>query len=377
MKILSDRLAETFVQLCEMSSPSRREGLVAAFIRDIFKGLGAEVVEDGSATSTGSNSGNLVVRIEGNPLMSPLFFNAHMDTVSPGEGIKVRREGDIFSSTGNTVLGGDDKSGIAILIEVFRTLAEHHAEHGPIDLIFTTCEEIGLLGAKHLDITLLRANHGFSLDSSGIDQVIVGAPAANRIKVELKGLAAHAGLEPEKGINAIYLAAQAIAMLRLGRLDHESTANIGLISGGTATNIIPDRVEIEGEVRSHSIEKLALFTREIRQIFEQAVSGGQGITGQDKGVPDVTFVIQLEYPLLKVAMDAPVVQRVSQAAAKLGRTLKFIAAGGGSDANIFSSYGLNTVILGTGMQQVHTVDEWIALSDMVRTAELLCATITG
>ncbi len=370
-----ERLAGTFVQLCEIDSPSREEGRVASYLSDLFTELGSEsVVEDDSAAKTGADCGNLVVRFSGTVDKEAIFFACHMDTVEPGRGVKVRRVGDNFTTLSNTVLGGDDKSGIAAVIELIRVLKEESLPHGPIEIILTTCEEIGLLGAKNLDPGLVLAKSGYALDSTGIDTVITGAPAANRLKVEVHGIAAHAGLNPEQGVSAFCLAARAIADLRLGRLDEQSTANFGLIKGGVATNIVPDLITIEGEVRSHSPAKLRDYTFEIESTFRNVVKGWSEQVGTGKH-PSVEITVEKEYPVLSLEDDDPTILRVRRAGDLLEREIIFQVAGGGSDANIFNSYGLKTAIIATGMDKVHTTDECLDLRDLVSLTELLLAVV--
>ncbi len=368
-----ERLADTFTRLCEIDSPSREEGRLADYLRELFTELGADsVVEDGSAKNTGADCGNLVVHFSGNVPKEPLFYACHMDTVEPGRGVRVRRVGDIFTTAGDTVLGGDDKSGIAAVIELIRVLKDEKIPHGPIDIILTTCEEIGLLGAKNLDIGLVRARSGYALDSTGIDKVIMGAPAANHLKIEVHGIAAHAGLNPEQGVSAFCLAARAIADLRLGRLDEQSTANFGLIKGGVATNIVPDLITIEGEVRSHSSAKLDAYTREIESTFRNVVKGWSAQIRNGKH-PSVEVAVETEYPCMYLEDDDPTILRVRRAGNLLEREILFQIAGGGSDANIFNSYGLKTAIIATGMDKVHTTDECLDLRDLVSLTELLLA----
>jgi tripeptide aminopeptidase len=297
-----------------------------------------------------------------------------MDTVEPGCGVKVVRDGDIFSSRGDTVLGSDDKSGIAALIELIRMLQEKRIDHGPLELLFTTCEEIGLLGAKALDRDALTAAYGYALDSTGIDRIIFGAPAANKLKIEVHGIAAHAGLHPEQGVSALCMTAEAISRLRLGRLDEESTANLGLIHGGVAKNIIPDHITIEGEVRSHSAHKLAEHTVEIERTFQQTIKGWP-IPASLAPAPSVTITVQLDYPAMRLEPGDPVLTRLREAGRNLGRPLDFQIAGGGSDANIFNSFGLPTAIIATGMDKVHTTDERLDLQDLIRLTELLFAIV--
>ncbi|MCF8055151.1 MAG: M20/M25/M40 family metallo-hydrolase [Desulfocapsa sp.] len=370
-----ERVAKAFIRLCEIESPSRQERRVADYLTGLFTELGAEsIVEDDSAEKTGANCGNLVVRFSGTVAREPLFFACHMDTVEPGLGVKVLRRGDLFTSSTNTILGGDDKSGIAALIELMRLLHENEVEYGPIEILLTTCEEIGLLGAKNFDHTLLQAKEGYALDSTGIDRVIIGAPAANYLKVTVHGIAAHAGLNPEQGISALCLAARAIADLRLGRLDEQSTANFGLIHGGVATNIVPDRITIEGEVRSHSPEKLEDYTKEIASTFHNVVMGWSTNVG-GIGHPSVEIGVETEYPVMRIADDEPVLTRVQRAGSLLEREITFEVAGGGSDANILNSYGLKTAIVATGMNKVHTTDECLDLKDLTRLTELLLAIV--
>lgn len=373
--IQRERLAQTFTRLCEISSPSRQEKAIADHLKQVFTELGANaVIEDGSATATGSESGNLIFRFNGSrPDIDGVFFSCHMDTVQPGEGVKVDRNGDIFTSRDETILGGDDKSGIAAIIEMMTILTENKIEHGLIEIVITTCEEIGLLGAKHLEHRLLKTGYGYALDSSGIDKVIYGAPSANKFKVVITGAAAHAGLNPEQGISAIQVAAEAITKIRLGRLDEESTANFGIIHGGVATNIVPEQVIIEGEVRSHSTEKLALYTAEIRTAFETTVAGWQNVSPENTLKPEVRIEALSEYPAMRLSMESPVMRRIQAAGESIGKNLNFVVAGGGSDANIFNGFGLPTAIVATGMNKVHTTDEQLDLNDLVSLTELIAA----
>jgi tripeptide aminopeptidase len=374
MSINQERLASVFTTLCEIDSPSKQEGRVADFLKKTFADMGAEVYEDDSARQTGSDCGNLFIRFpDGGLDREPVFFNCHMDTVVPAVGVKVKREGEVFTSAGDTVLGSDDKAGIASLIEVMQTLQEKDIPHGPVEYVFTTCEEVGLLGVKSLDPSLIKAKIGYALDSSGINRVVVGAPAANRITAEITGLAAHAGLSPEKGISAIHLAAKAIARLKLGKLDDQSTANIGLIEGGTATNIIPEKAVIKGEARSHSVTLLDEHIQKIRAAFESEINNWEDPDQNVEGKPSLNFSTEEDYPVLKLDKESPVIKRLETAAVTLGRELDYVMAGGGSDANIFNSYGLQCAILSTGMDKVHSTRETIRLSDMALTADLVLA----
>ncbi len=375
----AQRLADTFTTLCEIDSPSRQEGELAAYLTTLFRDeLHPETIfEDDSAARTGSDCGNLICRFNGDPARQPIFFNCHMDTVSPCQGVRVRFDGLSFTSHGETILGADDKAGIAMLIEMIRVLKETNTPHAPLELIFTTCEEIGLLGAKNLDYSKIKAEMGLALDSAGVDVVVVGAPAANRFTVKIQGVAAHAGLHPEQGVSAIKIASQAISGLKLGRLDAESTANIGLISGGTATNIIPEQTIIHGEVRSHCENKLQQFTDNIEWRFRETIESWRDNNPEGPLLPPLEWKVAKEYPAVKLKNDDPLLNLLSKAAFNLERPLTQLVSGGGSDANIFNGQGLRTAILGIGMTKVHTTDESITINDMIRTTELIISVATN
>ncbi len=375
IEINRERLAATFTELCEISSPSKKEGQIAKHLKNIFSGLGADFIyEDGSSEKTGSESGNLIIRFDGNlPERNGTFLACHMDTVEPGEGVEVLRTDDIFTSKGDTILGGDDKSGIAAIIELLTLLKENNTDHATIEVIITTCEEIGLLGAKSLEHDKIQSKFGYALDSSGINDIIIGAPAANKIKVEVSGVAAHAGLCPEAGINALALTAQALTEISQGRIDKDTTRNFGLIQGGVATNIVPEYVILKGEIRSHSKEKLISYTREVTDIFDKTIEQWKGTDTTGDKKPSVKTTITDDYPILSLPEDSPVILRVKEAAEICDKKLQYTITGGGSDASIFCSYGLPAAIIATGMKNVHTLDEQIDLKDLVELTELLHA----
>ncbi len=377
MEVNRERLAANFTELCEIDSPSREEGAISQRLQAIFRELGPEeIIEDESSGRTGSECGNLIIRFAGSLAFEPIFFSCHMDTVQPARGVQVKRIGDLFTSAGDTVLGSDDKSGLAACIEAMRLLQEEGLPHRPVEFVITTCEEIGLVGAKMLDPKLIRAKEGYALDSSGFAKVITHAPAANRLTITVRGVAAHAGLHPEWGVNALILAAKALAQVPTGRIDEETTANFGTINGGTASNIVPDRVVIEGEIRSHSVEKLDRLTEAIREIFIATVADWRDPAGEAKGAPSVSIEVRKDFPVMQLAREDRVIRRVDAAARSIGMELSFEKAGGGSDANIFNGYGLATAIIATGMTNVHSTNEQVKLQDMVDLTRLLIALLT-
>ncbi len=370
MPINPERLAQTFKSLVRCDSVSRAEGRFAALLQKRLETLGVTTQFDRSAPQTGSDTGNLVGHLSGAIDRKPLLFSAHMDTVEPGEGIRPVFEDGFFKSSGDTILGADDKSAIAILLEVLEVLRTSDRPHAPLEFVFSTCEEIGLLGAKHLDFDLLSARSGYVLDARDPDRLINRAPAANRLHLEVHGKEAHAGASPEKGINAIFIASRAISMLEWGRLDVETTCNIGTLRGGVATNIVPAHVQIDAEVRSHSEEKLARVTRRIIDIFQGTVDAypPNPLNGS---APRFVYRLEPDFKRTDIPEDHAVVRLAANAARNLGRQLRTQSAGGGSDANVFFQKGIVTGVLGTGMQDPHTLGERIALADMVRACELV------
>jgi tripeptide aminopeptidase len=365
-----ERLAAAFSSLVAISSASRREGALALELKSRLNGLGVESVFDASASATGSNTGNLIGRLTGTREVPALLLCAHMDTVQPGEGVKAVFKDGVFTSDGTTILGADDKSAIAVILEALSVLKEDRIPHGPIEVVLTTCEEVGLAGARNLDFSLLSAPFGYALDGSDTEGVIVQAPSANRFEIRLIGRDAHAGAHPEKGINAIHLAAKAMAGLTIGRIDQETTCNIGWIEGGIATNVVPPLVTLRGEARSHDEGKLDRVTTEIISAFEQSVAEERARSRQDD-LPRIEAQVNRSYNRTRIPADHTVVTLARSAAAKLGRSMKAKVSGGGSDANIFFEKGIPLGILGTGMREIHTVREYVRLEDMIRATELL------
>jgi len=365
-----DRLAETFKELVAIDSISKEEGKIAGEIRSILESLGAQTFVDGAGEKIGSDTGNLIAKLKGNTEAPPLLLNAHMDTVEPGRGVRAVLKDGVFTSDGTTILGADDKSAIAIIIETVRILLENKLPYGPLELVFTVSEETGLLGAKHLDFNLITAAYGFALDATDTEGIVTRAPSANRLEFRVYGKDAHAGASPEKGINAILLASKAIAPLEIGRIDHETTCNIGVFEGGEAINIVPSLVTVKGEARSHDDDKLETVTNGIVASFKNAVEKYRG-SGSGDGLPRLEYQVDSDFRRTLIPDDHPVVTLASRAAENLGKKMVTKRSGGGADANVFFEKGIMTGVLGTGMRDMHTVRESVRLDDMVQATELL------
>jgi tripeptide aminopeptidase len=366
-----ERLSAEFARLAAIASPSFGEGEIARYLAERFRQLGAEVEFDDAGERCGE-TGNLIARFPAAGRQAePIMLSAHMDTVTPCAGVvPVLRDG-VFTSAGETVLGADDKAGLAEIIEALEVVRERQIPRGPVEVVVTIAEEVGLEGAKHLDCSRLASRRGLALDTSGVDVVNHRAPCANKLRFEILGREAHAGISPEKGISAIEVAARAIAAMRLGRIDEETTANLGTIAGGEATNIVAKRVTFDGEARSHDPRKLERQTRHMVECFEQAARESARMIDGEPAQAEVKVAVTADYPRIAVPREAPIIRLVEAAAASLGRSIEVRASGGGSDANIFNGRGIETVILGTGMTDVHSVEESVRVDDMARVAELL------
>jgi tripeptide aminopeptidase len=370
--INQERLKNLLVELIKIDSLSRKERNVALRLQREMESLGAQVWIDDAAEKVGGDTGNLIAHFRGTaPGAAPLLLSAHMDTVVPGEGIVPILDGDILHSDGRTVLGGDDKSGVAIICEVLRAIQESNIPCSDIDVVFTICEEAGLIGAKCLDVSRLRARTGLVLDSDSVGYLFTRAPAANRIEFHVRGLEAHAGVCPERGISAIKVAGEGIARMQLGRIDHETTANIGVIQGGMAVNIVPNSVVLRGEARSHSEAKLERQTQHMLECLQEAAGRHRLELDGKHFQAAVEAKIERDYDRMDVADDSKIVRLVQAAANKLRVELKTLATGGGCDANVLNQKGLEVANLSTGMREIHTVNEWLDVKDLYLSAQMV------
>ena len=369
--INQERIKNLLLELVQIDSHSRKERDVATRIKKYCEEMGAEVEIDDAGEKVGGNSGNVIARFKGTiPNAEPIMMSAHMDTVVPGEGVKPIVEGDIIRTDQSTVLGGDDKSGCAVIIETIRCLHEQNIAHTDIEAVFSICEEVGLLGAKNLDVTKIRSKYGIVFDSDDPGFLFTKGPSANHLEFRIHGLESHAGVAPEDGISAIRIASEAITNMKLGRIDEETTANIGVIRGGEATNIITNLVELKGEARSLNEDKLKAQCDHMVKCFEDAAAKCEVTVEGKTTKASVESTVEPEYFAMDVPDSSHVVQLVIKAASRMGLDVKTMASGGGCDANIFNRRGIECANLGTGMRAIHTVNEWLDVKDMYASAEM-------
>lgn len=362
-----ERLVNEFLEMVQITSLSLHEKNFSDFLCSRLKNLGLDVYIDNAGEKCDGNTGNIIATLKGNVQAPTIMFGAHMDTVVPGENIKPQiRDGYIYSD-GTTILGSDDKAGIAAILEAVRYIKENNLKHGDLELVFFISEEGGLFGSKHLDYSKVKSKMAFILDSGGpVGDVIVQGPAQMKILANFKGKAAHAGVAPENGINAIQVAARAIDAMKLLRIDHETTANVGMIKGGSATNIVTDAVSVSFEARSLNNDKLKAQSDHMVTCIKKACEEYNTTCDLD---------VKLNYPAFTLEKDSAIAKLVTRSIESLGLTAALKSTGGGSDTNILNGNDIAAVTLAIGMNNVHTTSENIAIDSILKSAELVAAII--
>jgi tripeptide aminopeptidase len=354
--LFSSAALPLFLELATIPSPSGSERHVAERVSEEVRGLGLTCEADDSGPRIGSDSGNLYVRIPGTAPGTPIFFCAHLDTVVPVGPIEPVVEDGVVRNGAGTILGADNKAALVAMLEGVRRLLVENRPHAGVELVFTTREETGCEGAAAFDHTRLEAKVGFVYDHAApVGDVVVSAPYQRTIDAVFKGRAAHAGINPEEGRSAIQAAARAISDLRLGRIDDETTANVGRIEGGTARNVVPDRCLLVADARSRDEDKLIVLTQEMVDAFAFAAS----VTDCDVE----TSIAEL-YRGYRLGKGDPALQLAFDGLSRAGFEPRGVAVGGGADANVFNARGVPCVVLANGMADIHSPNEHIAVCDL-------------
>jgi tripeptide aminopeptidase len=360
-------VTELFVELARVPSPPGQERAVADRVVEYLRGLALAVDEDDAGVRIDSTIGNLLCRIEPTGAGTPLFFCAHLDTVPPEGPIEPVVDDGIVRNGAGTILGADNKAAVAAMLEAVRQIVAENRPHGGIELLFTPKEEVGLRGAAAFDHTRLRAKVGYVYDHAGpIGEVILGAPHQCKLDVSFHGRAAHSGMYPEEGRSAIVAAARAIADLRLGRLDDETTANVGEISGGTARNVVPEHCLFAAEARCHDERKLGDLVQEMLETITFAAQLGDC---------DVETQVDPSARGYRFKRDDEPVKLAAAALDRTGIQPTYGLSGGGADANVFNERGLQCLNLANGMTDIHTPDERIAVADLERMVDVTVALV--
>jgi tripeptide aminopeptidase len=367
---LTSRLTDFFVELCAIASPSGQERAVADRVTRELDAIGLAWEEDDSGPAIGASAGNVLCRLPGRTSNGgvPIFLCAHFDTVPlAGELEPVVGEDEIVRNAGGTILGADNKSAIVVMVEAARRIVEEARPHAGVELLFTPMEEIGLVGANAFDIGQLDAQLGYVFDQAApIGDVITGSPTAQELVLTFVGRAAHAGMYPEEGRSAIVAAARAIADMPHGRIDEVTTVNVGVISGGTARNVVPERCIVQAEVRSHRDERV---TEIVQQLVDAAAFAA--------ALSDCTLETRIDpkYRGYRFRDDDVPIRLAVDALGRTGHSARLGLSGGAADANVFNARGLPCVNLANGMTDIHTPDERIAIADLERMVEVTLALV--
>ena len=352
------RLIETLVDLIRIDSPSGEEDAIDREVSARLSGLGLAVEHD--------SYNNVIARLGG--VGEPVLLSAHLDTVEPGRGIKPHLDGDTLRSDGTTILGGDCKAGVAIVLEALTSVVEKGGPRRAVEVAFSRHEEGGLVGVHHMDFSLLTARTGIVFDGEGPpNRITVSAPSQNVVTAEIVGRAAHAGLEPENGLSALLVTADILTRLPLGRIDEETTANVGWMEGGLKRNIVPERASLDGEFRSRSNDKLAWLEGQFRKVFEEAATRYSDAR--------ISLDIRNTYQAYRVNQEHETVAMIGQALGILGLSPVLEASGGGSDANVFIERGITALPVGIGVRSFHTTWETALIPEVLQGAAMCEAII--
>lgn len=365
--INKERILSTFLSLVTTDSQTLREGKIADTLQQRLEAMGFSVQRDKAGEAIGGETGNLIAKLPGNHPGKPLLLCSHMDRVSPGLGIKPQVKDGVITSDGTTILAADDVSGLAAILEAVQAALEQGIARPDLEVVFTIAEEGGLNGAKNLDYSLLKATEAYIVDSgTPVGSIINQAPAQTKVTYRVIGKAAHGGVEPEKGINALLVAAAALTRMNLGRIDHETTANLGIAKGGTATNIVMETFEMKGDARSLVTEKMEAQVRHMTETFETTVKEFGARLEAD---------IDFSYGPVNLKPGDEPLERASAAIRRLGMEPKLMATGGGSDANVFNTKGIHATNLGCGYKGAHGVNESQKVEDLEKLGEVVLALI--
>lgn len=357
------RLIHLFKSLCLANSPALQEGPSFQICAQELTEMGVSWREDDAAEKLEGEKGNIIAHLPGSLSAPHIFFSAHLDTVEPTEGLQIVEEDGVLRTDGRTILGADDKAGVAPILEAIRVILETGMPHGPITILLSMAEEIGLKGAAAMKLDDLGLDFGYILDTGPPVGSFVNRTAFHdAVNARITGKAAHAGKHPEDGISAIQVAADAISRTRLGRISEETTASYGIIQGGSAVNVVCPSVVLRGEARSTS--EADLQAQVDHMVFELNAAAERW--GAEVWVEHLRhysgYMVDPEHPCLKVGLAA---------AQALGYSYPLRTTLGGSDANIFNQMGIPCVVCGTGMEEIHTHQEWVKTSDLVRLTELV------
>ncbi|WP_353093646.1 M20/M25/M40 family metallo-hydrolase [Tissierella praeacuta] len=363
-----ERLLENLVEMLKIHSPSKKEGEYAKYLVNLLEKMGASIYLDEGYLQYGGDSPSIIAKFPGDVEGEGVTLAAHMDVIEPNLNVEPIIESNIIKTNGTTTLGGDDKGGIASIVEVLRTIKEEKISHKDIYVVLTPCEEIGMLGAKHFNWEkvpkdMMPSKNMIVVDNAGAAGIIAhSAPSKYDIEFSFQGRKAHAGIEPEKGINSITIACNVLSRMNIGRIDVLTTSNISMINSEFPSNVVPDMCKFSGEVRSHSEERILEVIESYKKICDESVETLGGT---------YTLDYKCDYPVLKPKDDLSFAKEFAKVYEEINVPAELKVIGGGSDSNIFAKQGFNSIIIGVGMYKVHTVEEYLEIEDLFKTTEAI------
>ena len=361
------RLVKTFTDLVKIDSESKNEIDVAIYIKNKLKKLGISYKIDSSKKLTKSNHGNIIATLGKNKKYPTILLSSHMDTVTNGKSIKPVVKKNYITSDGRTILGADDKSGLAIILETLEVLKKNKLKHCNIEVAITTCEEIGLLGARYLNYKLLKAKEGIVLDSTSPERLVFKGPSSDYFNITIRGIEAHSGINPEHGLSSIAVSAEIITKMKTGRINKNTTINIGRINGGSAVNIVPGQTEIMCEIRSHNERKIKSELSKIKKTLTAANKKYKKINKNFNASIKVNRI----YNSINIPKNIFIIKSILSTCKDFNYKVDLVETGGGADANFFVQNGINTVNLGTGMREFHTTKERLILKEFYQSANIV------
>lgn len=358
-------IIKTFINISEILSPSRKEKAVADYVIEKLKKFSNNITIDNSYKKTGSETGNVIIKIDGDKSLKPFMLSAHLDTVEIGKKPDIRVEKNIIRTANDVILGADCKAGIAIIINTVNEIFDKKIKHPPLELVFTTCEEIGLLGTRYIEKRYLKAKEGIVLDNEkAIFNPVIKAVGVDNFKITAHGIAAHAGVDIEKGVSAIKLISKIINEIETGRLSKDTTLNIGFVEGGSGINTVPEKASITAEIRSFNRNEILEAENKLKKIVEK-ISADKKLKGAD-----IILEMKKRFDAFELSEDDELVRKIERAYKKNAIRPEFVKSFGGTDANNFYTMGIKTVNIPTGMRNVHTSKEYLKIDEFLIAANI-------
>lgn len=375
--INKSRMISTFKELVNIDSPSLKEAKISKKVTSMLKQLGCKVTTDNADEKFRGEIGNVIARFPGTIKPAPILLCAHLDTIFSNKGNKPVLKGNRITGNGKTILGADCKAGLTVILETLRIIKENKIQSPPVEVVFTVCEDLKVLGSKYLDYKKINARYGIIFDDTFADLMTISTAGRYSLDITITGKPAHAALEPHKGISAIELAAKAISKLKFGNIDHETIFNIGIIEGGNATNIVTPQVRLQGEIRSHKPEKMTRLIKKVKKVFDETIRKSRRKIDGKWHSAKLKFDAQKDFSHFSISQKNHFVKLVKKCASSQGVKLRFRSVNASADCNNFFANGISAPLLGCGIHNFHSNKEYLDLNDFFKATQIALAVVVG